>query len=491
MPDRVYETFTEPRLKKLGLNAKLMLGGAALALCSLIPLLWVYPEFHRYCYQSKADRGRDMVDSAVGVLAFYQNQAATGALPLEQAKQLALRTIRGLRYDRGNYFWINDLDCRMIMHPAKPELDGKSVADMVDPNGIHLFQEFVATARAKGEGTVYYMWPKPGSDHAISKMSYVKLYPPWGWIVGTGSYQDDIEDELSGISLSLGVGYAIFAVGSLVLAWAMGRQVVRPVRRFVAELIAAANQMTEASAQVASASQSLARGASQQAASLEETAAAGEQITAMTRKTADSSLAVAGNMAEASSQVANANGKLQEMTRCMQEIDTSSGKISTIIKSIDSIAFQTNILALNAAVEAARAGESGLGFAVVAGEVRNLAQLSAQAARDTAGLIAESSAKSNEGTAKLGEVAKAVNGITDSATKVKSLIDQVNLGSQEQAREIAQVSRAIVEMERLTQVTAASAEQSASASERMSAQAEAMKGVISQLAVLVDGKASV
>ena len=162
----------------------------------------------------------------------------------------------------------------------------------------------------------------------------------------------------------------------------------------------------------------------------------------------------------------------------MGEINTQSGKISKIIKVIDEIAFQTNILALNAAVEAARAGEAGMGFAVVADEVRNLAQRCAQAARDTAALIEESIAKSNDGKVKVDEVADAIRAITEESAKVKTLVDEVNLGSQEQARGIEQIGKAITQMEQVTQTTAASAEESAAAAEELNAQSETLKDIV-------------
>jgi methyl-accepting chemotaxis protein/methyl-accepting chemotaxis protein-1 (serine sensor receptor) len=173
------------------------------------------------------------------------------------------------------------------------------------------------------------------------------------------------------------------------------------------------------------------------------------------------------------------------MVHSMQEITGSSDKISKIIKVIDEIAFQTNILALNAAVEAARAGEAGMGFAVVADEVRSLAQRSAQAAQDTSALIEESITKSNEGGARLQRVSEVIRAITESAAKVKTLVDEVNLGSQEQARGIEQISKSISQMDRVTQGNAASAEESASASEEMSAQAEALQNIARNMRTMV------
>jgi methyl-accepting chemotaxis protein/methyl-accepting chemotaxis protein-1 (serine sensor receptor) len=175
------------------------------------------------------------------------------------------------------------------------------------------------------------------------------------------------------------------------------------------------------------------------------------------------------------------------MIASMQEINDSSGKIARIINVIDEISFQTNILALNAAVEAARAGEAGQGFAVVADEVRNLASRSATAAKDTAGLIEESLAKSNAGSTKLTQVVTVFSGIADSAAKVKTLIDEVSLGSAEQTRGIEQVLRAIQQMDQITQASAASAEEGAATSEELSAQAEAMNGIAQQLMAVVEG----
>ncbi|HMD48825.1 MAG TPA: methyl-accepting chemotaxis protein [Bryobacteraceae bacterium] len=266
------------------------------------------------------------------------------------------------------------------------------------------------------------------------------------------------------------------------------RRTTRELRQAARELADGSDQIASAAAQVASSSGSLAQGASEQAASLEETSASAEEITSMTRKNAENSKIAAQMMAAVDQHVHEGNLTLGEMVGSMTEINASSEKISKIIKVIDEIAFQTNILALNAAVEAARAGEAGMGFAVVADEVRNLAQRSAQAAKDTAAMIEESIAKSSEGNSKLQRVTAVIRSITESATKVKTLVDEVSLGSQEQARGIEQISKAVAQMDGVTQTTAASAEQSASASEQLSAQAESLKSIVTGLQSLV-GKA--
>ena len=278
------------------------------------------------------------------------------------------------------------------------------------------------------------------------------------------------------ILLSLTVGVTILFVI---------RSVSRTLRESVWQVTDGATQVASAASQVSSSSQAMAQGASEQAASLEETSSSTEEINSMTQKNAENSRDAAQLMAHAATSIDEGNKKLQDMVASMHEINASSEKISKIIKVIDEIAFQTNILALNAAVEAARAGEAGMGFAVVADEVRNLAQRCAQAARDTAGLIEESIAKSHDGSQKLDEVTKAITAITEDAGKVKTLIDEVSLGSQEQARGLEQVSKAITQMEQVTQKNAASAEEGAAAAEELNAQSTSLQQIMARLTVLV------
>ena len=277
----------------------------------------------------------------------------------------------------------------------------------------------------------------------------------------------------------------IAAAACFGLGYFVSRSITKGLGDLVQEIAHGANQVSSAATQVSSASQSLAEGTSQQAASLEETSASTEEINSMARRNSENSHSAAELVKQSDARFADTNRSLQEMVLAMGEINSSSDKISKIIKVIDEIAFQTNILALNAAVEAARAGEAGMGFAVVADEVRNLAQRCAQAARDTAVLIEESITKSNDGKLKVDHVAKAINAITEQSTQIKTLVDEVNLGSQEQSRGIEQIGKAIVQMEQVTQKAAASAEESASAAEELNAQASTMKDIVTRLNAMV------
>jgi methyl-accepting chemotaxis protein len=229
----------------------------------------------------------------------------------------------------------------------------------------------------------------------------------------------------------------------------------------------------------------LAEGASEQAASLEQTSASTEEISSITRKNADNAQQVAGLMQQTEQGAGEVDQSLDRMVEQMKEIDGSSNKIARIIKVIDEIAFQTNILALNAAVEAARAGEAGLGFAVVADEVRNLAQRCAQAARDTALLIEESIATSRDGNGRLDQMAGAIRSMTENTLRVKALIDEVNLGSQEQTRGMEQIARAVLQMEKVTQRTAAGAEQSAAAGTQLDGHANDLKTLVGEMRAMV------
>ncbi|MGP8236141.1 MAG: methyl-accepting chemotaxis protein [Limisphaerales bacterium] len=282
---------------------------------------------------------------------------------------------------------------------------------------------------------------------------------------------------------------SVAVVACLVLGIIIGVLVTRGIsvvlNQVAHDLSSGSEQTTSAAGQVSSASQSLAEGASQQAASLEETSSSLEEMSSMTKRNAENAQKVNELAKHARAAADKGSGDMQAMSTAMEAIKGSSDDIAKIIKTIDEIAFQTNILALNAAVEAARAGEAGMGFAVVADEVRNLAQRSAQAAKETAAKIEGAIQKTAQGVDLSTKVAQSLNEIVGKTRQVDELAAEVANASREQTQGITQINTAVAEMDKVTQSNAANAEESAAAAEELNAQALVLKGSVGQLLTLV------
>jgi methyl-accepting chemotaxis protein len=322
------------------------------------------------------------------------------------------------------------------------------------------------------------------------------MVPGSDFFVGTGVYIDDVQREREALAAKLNAQthqYVFYVLGlccAVVLAMVVAsglvsRSIAAAVGRVADGLSQSANHVAGASNQLSTTSQSLAAGSSEQAASIEETGASLEMASSSTRRNAES-VGTAKDLASQTRVAADrAVQDMQTMSRAMDALKTSSSDIAKIIHTIDEIAFQTNILALNAAVEAARAGEAGMGFAVVADEVRNLAQRSAQAAKETAAKIEAAITGTNQGVAISGTVAQALTEILAKARRMDELAGEIATASNEQAGGITQINQAVAQVDKVTQANAASAEETAASAEELNAQAETMKRLVVELVELV------
>jgi methyl-accepting chemotaxis protein len=452
-----------------------------------LTLVYFYPKVKQSIVGARHEGTMRLVEAAWGVLDYWSKQATAGAVSEEEARKQAVATVRNLRYGNDDYFWINDMEPRMIMHPIKSELDGKELSSFKDPNGKALFLAFVEAVKADGAGFVDYCWPKPGHQKPVEKVSYVKLFPKWGWIIGSGIYIADVKAELNGMLYFIfGVVLAV-AIGSVLLIWLMANSISRPINLIMKELDDTAAIACSASSRISQASQSLAHGASAHAAELEQTSATMEEMAAMTRRNSEHSHEADAMMGETGKVVGEADGALKELIQSMNETSQASMETGKIIKIIDEIAFQTNLLALNAAVEAARAGEAGAGFAVVAEEVRNLAMRSADAAGNTANLIEDTVKKIGVGSYIVARTNETFDKVAQRAADIGRLVNEIAMASQEQAQGIEQVKAAIAQMDRVVQQNAEIAMESSSASNEMQTLAEKMNLSIEKLSKIVTG----
>jgi methyl-accepting chemotaxis protein len=448
---------------------------------------WVLPSMRNAIFEEKKNQVHSMVQTVHSLTEQFYSREQRGEFPRAEAQRRALDRIKAMRYGPENkdYLWVNDFHPKMMMHPYRPDLDGKDLSDFKDPKGKALFVEFARVCKDKGEGYVDYVWQwKDDKTRMEPKLSYVKAFTPWGWIIGTGIYTNDVQEQVGSLRNQLLI--VIIPIALLLLA-----VLYFPLRSLgqlgevTSQMRQASQEVFTASSEVASTSQSLAQGAAEQAASLEETSASLEELTSMTRQNADHAREANLVMRDTTQTVQKANDTMGATQKAMEAVSQAGAEISKIIKTIDEISFQTNLLSLNAAVEAARAGEAGKGFAVVADEVRSLAQRAATAAKTTSQLIEGTVSRIAEGSTLVSQAEAAFQELSRGAQRVAQLVDEIAAASQEQAHGLEQISQAVNHMDQVVQSTAASAEEAAATSQQLSSQSRNLQDTVDRLEDLV------
>ena len=514
-------------MSKLSFRGKILLMLATALVALLFMAVSSLLQQRSQIIESRRELLTTAVQSAHSIVASYQAKAASGAMPVEEAQKAAKDALRVSRFGgpegKTEYFYIWTLDSKGVMHPIKPEWEGQDMAGKVkDGAGTDILKQISTALNASSNGRVFVptMFARPGSQSLVPKLQYVIRVDGWNWMVGSGLYTDDIDQLvrktlLSNLAIVLVVMLVVGGVGLLVtrsvlrqiggeptdaiavmsevaqgnldtpipdapagsLLDGLGRMVVS-LRQLVTEVRSATESIATASSEIAQGNNDLAHRTEDTASNLQSTASSMEELTSTVRQTSDSAQ-TANQMATSAATVAARGGEVvSRVVATMQDINASSNKISDIIGVIDGIAFQTNILALNAAVEAARAGEQGRVFAVVASEVRSLAQRSAEAAKEIKALIGASVEKVESGTQLVGNAGATMTEIVESVQRVTDIIGEIRSATSEQSQGIAQVNTAMNQLDQMTQQNSALVEQSTAAADSLREQAMKLTQVV-------------
>lgn len=516
-------------------------------LAMLAGLLVLLTGDRRAMYAEKSRDAQQLVHQAIAVLETQHRQVRDGKLSEDEAKRLARETIATMRHGDGgsDYFWIQDGQARLLMHPIKPELDGQDMSDFKDAGGKRIFVEFARVAQGSGSGDVAYVWPKPGKSEPQPKISHVEHFAGWGWIVGTGVYTDDVEAAFWSSAWIEGGSIIAFLIATgLVFQWVSRRYVTQPIERLQATMsrVAADQDLTlrchpvhrdevglagesfdrlmgamesslrsiradaaevaVASQQLAAASLQVSRGSAEQSESAAAMSAAVEQMTISITLVSDNTQRVRelGEVTfrqeeDGTRRVASLHSELDQVRSSVSAMETSLGHfvgsaraISSLTQRVREIADQTNLLALNAAIEAARAGEMGRGFAVVADEVRKLAEHSTKSVAE----IDQVTRQVGEQSGSVETAMVASNGCLDKAGELmrqvsdvfastKATVVDTRGGLNDIAAAMAEQSATTGEIARNVERIAEMAEENTAAAEQTSMSAERLQELAKQL----------
>lgn len=430
----------------------------------------------------------EVTEIAYNIIAGYKTRVDEGKMTEAEAKSMALEDLKNIKYQGKNYIWVMDYDSKYLYHPTRPVgFDGKT---LTNKKGEHYIETLTENAINNKEIFLKDASAKPGdpSKKKYPKIMYARAFSDWQWIVATGIYIDEID------TMTFNTFVRIFAISFIAASLILLILSQSFVKRLIAMMNSLSNALRRTSEEVSSASENLesssnvlADGSNRQASAIQETSATIEETASMVRQNNENTKQATILSRNTKQYADESTDATQKMMETMNELEVSSHEISKIIKAIDDIAFQTNILSLNAAVEAARAGDAGQGFAVVAEEVRNLAQKSAQAAKNTESIIEHNINLSKQGFEMAKEVETSLTKINDEVKKVDELLNEIAVATNEQAQGVDQINKAITQMEEALQTNAGTAENTSSASRQLLAQSSSMDNIVGELSSIING----